>query len=236
MSLGLPDPRRLERSYYRRVEVSILIALAIHAAAMVLAPPYVPRPYKLDERPLRLVLAAGGGGTAEMAARAAHSDAPPTAARPILRPTSPRLTRELRYTPEPIQSLPPAASSGSQGSSDRAGQGAPGVAGEAGSYESAPEVYYAFDLPPRVIRSVVPEYPAAAKSQGGQGAVVLNANVDERGRVRRVWVVQATAPEILIQAATDALYRFEFAPGSARGIPVKCTVAVPFNFRLNVHL
>ncbi|HEY3157092.1 MAG TPA: energy transducer TonB [Candidatus Eisenbacteria bacterium] len=236
MSLGLPDPRRLERSYYRRVELSILIALAIHAAAMVLAPPYVPRPYKLDERPLRLVLAAGGGETAGLAARAAPSEAPPTAARPLTKTTSPTLTRELRYTPEAVQSLPPAAPSGSEGGSDRAGQGAPGAAGEAGPYGSAPEVFYTFDVPPRVVRSVVPEYPAAAKSQGGQGTVVLNANVDERGRVKRVWVVQATAPEILIQAATDALYRFEFTPGSARGIPVKCTVAVPFNFRLNVHL
>jgi TonB family protein len=222
MSLGLPDPRRLERSYYRRIELSILIALAIHAAAMVLAPPYVPRPYKLDERPLRLVLAAGGGETAGLAARAAPSEAPPVAGRAIPRTTSPTLTRELRYTPEAVSSLPAAAPGGAEGTSDRAGQGA--------------EVFYAFDVPPRVVRSVVPEYPAAAKSQGGQGTVVLNANVDERGRVRRVWVVQATAPEILIQAATDALYRFEFAPGSARGIPVKCTVAVPFNFRLNVHL
>jgi len=225
MSLGLPDPRRLERSYYRRIELSILIALAIHAAAMVLAPPYVPRPYKLDERPLRLVLATGVGETAGLAARAApSSEAPPAAAHAIPRTTSPTLTRELRYTPEAVSSLPPTAPGGAEGTSDRAGQG------------SAPEVFYAFDVPPRVVRSVVPEYPAAAKSQGGQGTVVLNANVDERGRVRRVWVVQATAPEILIQAATDALYRFEFAPGSARGIPVKCTVAVPFNFRLNVHL
>ncbi|HYQ96093.1 MAG TPA: TonB family protein, partial [Candidatus Eisenbacteria bacterium] len=67
-------------------------------------------------------------------------------------------------------------------------------------------------------------------------SVVLNANVDERGRVIRVWVAQSTAPEILVEAAIDALYRFQFAPGSQQGIPVKCTVAVPFNFRLNVHL
>jgi len=87
-----------------------------------------------------------------------------------------------------------------------------------------------------VIRSVVPEYPPSAKSHGAQGTVVLNANVDERGRGNRVRFVKASAPEILVQAATDALYRFEFAPGSEQGIPVKCTVAVPFNFRLNLHL
>jgi protein TonB len=83
---------------------------------------------------------------------------------------------------------------------------------------------------------VVPEYPALAKSQGREGSVILNANVDERGRVIRVWVVQATAPEVLIEAAIDALYRFRFAPGSQQGVPVKCTVAVPFNFHLNVRL
>lgn len=236
MSLERPDIRRLERSYYRRIELSVLIALAIHAAVMVLAPPYVPRPYKLDERPLRLVMAAGGGGAASFGSRIAPPEAPPTAARSVPRSSSPMLTRELRYTPEAAQSLLPATQAGPEGSPGRGAQGAPGAAGEAGVDGSGPEVFYAFDSPPKVIRSVVPEYPAAAKSQGAQGTVVLNANVDERGRVQRVWVVQATVPEILIQAATDALYRFEFAPGSARGIPVKCTVAVPFNFRLNLHL
>jgi protein TonB len=87
-----------------------------------------------------------------------------------------------------------------------------------------------------VLRSVVPEYPAIAKLREAEGTVVLNANVDERGRVIRVWVAQATATEALIQAAVDAMYRFQFSPGSQQGVPVKCTVAVPFNFRLNLHL
>jgi protein TonB len=83
---------------------------------------------------------------------------------------------------------------------------------------------------------VVPDYPASAKAQGAQGTVILNANINEQGRIMRVWVVRSTAPEILIQAAIDAIYQFEFSPGSGHGHPVKCTVAVPFDFRLTMSL
>jgi protein TonB len=87
-----------------------------------------------------------------------------------------------------------------------------------------------------VLSRVEPEYPVVARVQGSEGLVVLNANVDEHGRVMRVWVARSSAPEILVTSAIDAMYRFRFAPGSQQGIPVRCTVAVPFNFRLNIHL
>ena len=99
-----------------------------------------------------------------------------------------------------------------------------------------PPVFYAFDTPPRATRRIVPEYPASAKAQMVQGTVILNVNIDEQGRIMRVWVVRSTAPEILVQAAIDAVYQFEFSPGSAHGNPVKCTVAVPFDFHLNMSM
>ena len=234
MNLERPDIRRLERSYYRRVELAILVAFAIHAAAMLLAPPYVPRPYTLDEPPLRLVMAASG--PARVGAPAGRSEAPLPA--PAGRTRAAVVARELRFAPQAAQRIVPteAVPEPGAGRGASAVAGAPGGAGEAALEGSAPEAYYAFDSPPKVVRRIVPEYPAAAKSGAAEGTVVLNANVDERGRVIRVWVVQATAPEILIQAATDAMYRFEFTPGSSHGNPVKCTVAVPFNFRLNLHL
>jgi periplasmic protein TonB len=217
---------REQTRYYRRMELAFVLALAIHAAVMVLAPAYVPRPYKLDATPLRLVAAGAASsgraraGTAGPAAVETQEPSPRAMTAGIRR-AAPILTEQLHPAGPPSASLP-----------SRDG----GAAGLDGSEDGAPPLFYAFDAPPRVLDRVVPDYPAHVKAAGGQGSVVLNANVDEHGRVIRVWVAQATAPEALVEAAVDALYRFQFAPGSQQGIPVKCTVAVPFNFNLNVHL
>ena len=157
-------------------------------------------------------------------------------------PVSPQaiVTEQFRVSSkaEPATSIPALArgETGSRDTRSTAGGGNGGGAAGEGAGDEAPPVFYEFDSPPRVLRSVVPEYPAVAKLREAEGTVVLNANVDEHGRVIRVWVAQATATEALIQAAVDAMYRFQFSPGSQQGVPVKCTVAVPFNFRLNVHL
>ena len=226
MSPGRAKSLRPEGShhYYRRVELAILLSVAVHAAAIPLVPPYVARPYKLDAPPLRLV-AGGHGGSGEQASVAPGETR--TAAPPARYRSAVIVTEQLRVPPTAVPS-------GSSGLATRGGPGAPGGS-EFGGEEGPPPVFYAFDSPPKVLASIVPEYPAAAKSQVAEGSVVLNANVDERGRVIRVWVAQATAAEALVEAAVDALYRFRFSPGSQQGVPVKCTVAVPFNFRLNIH-
>ena len=226
------DARALERSYNRRVQVAILAAIAIHGAAIVVVPPYVPRPYKLDQHPLRLVNAGfRGAGAMGMGAPTSAPAAPAGRAGASAAP-APFAFRSRAIVTEqvPVSPAGPAASAGPEARS----MDERGAAWGAG--DEAPPVFYEFDSPPTVIRKVVPEYPAMAKLQEAEGTVVLDANVDERGRVIRVWVARATASEALIQAAVDAMYRFQFSPGSQQGVPVKCTVAVPFNFRLNLHL
>jgi protein TonB len=79
---------------------------------------------------------------------------------------------------------------------------------------------------------VEPDYPLAARIVGAEGTVVINANIDETGRILRAWVAQSTAPESLVEAALDAIYQFQFLPGKQGPIPVKCTVAIPFRFSL----
>ncbi len=248
MTFSGHDANALERGYNLRLEVAVLVALALHAAVLVLAPPYVPRPYRLDASPLRLV-AAGGSGAAGGDASVAPGRAA-EAPRPVVDPAARRgpavLTEQLRLetqaTPEkPIGNAERrgrGADSQSDGGAGAGGSGAGGTGSGAGSGagDETPSVFYAFDSPPQVLARVVPEYSVAAMAQVAEGTVVLNANVDPGGRVVRVWVAQSTAPEILVQSAVDALYHFRFSPGSQQGIPVMCTVAVPFNFRLNVHL
>ncbi len=225
------ESRRLERSYYRRVQLAFLAAILVHAAAIVLAPPYVARPYRLAAPPLRLVAAGRlDAGVGVAGAPAASAMKAPDVAHPAPH-SAPVVTEQLRFSTQEQARIDtgPAHREGGEGA-----KGYPG--GIEGATDEAAQVFYAFDSPPRIIERVVPEYPPSAKAQAREGTVILNANVDEQGRVIRVWVVQATAPESLIEAAVDAMYRFRFAPGSRQGFPVKCTVAVPFNFSLNVHL
>jgi protein TonB len=98
--------------------------------------------------------------------------------------------------------------------------------------EEGPPVFYAYDTAPRVRRRVEPAYPARARDAGQEGTVVVNLNIDERGRIQRAWVAEARAADVLVEAALDAAYEFEFEPGTWRGAPVRCTVAIPFQFQL----
>jgi TonB family protein len=222
------------------VEVSLLLALAVHAAALMFAPAYVPRPYQLDASPLRLVKSGGGAAGVDAFPGASPSSRIPKVADAEPMPVSSERLRAPMILTE--QLAPPPRGAHSSIGGDAAGNGGVGTgegtgtgSGEGGD-DGAPPVFYAFDSPPRVVSRVVPGYPAAVKAQGGEGTVILNANVDERGRVTRVWVAQSTAPGDLVESAIDAMYRFRFSPGSQQGVPVMCTVAVPFNFHLNIHL
>ena len=213
-----------ERAYGRRIEIALVGAVTIHAAAFLLAPPYVAKPYHLPATPLRLVRAGvprAGIASAAVPAPAAMVASVPRAATLV--------TEQL-----PVESPTPNAAGGPAGAGSSTG--APEGGGTSVSGEDGPPVFYAFDSPPTVVSRVEPDYPAAARLRREEGVVVLNANVDPAGRVTRVWVARATASETLVQAAVDALYRFRFQPGSQQGIPVPCTVAVPFRFQLDVHL
>ncbi len=243
MTFSGHDSSRLERGYNLRLEIAVLVALALHAAVLALAPPYVPRPYRLDASPLRLVAAGGAGAGGASVAPSTAAEAEHPVVTPAARRPPAIVTEQLRLATQaaPEKSIADTERRGNAArgadSQPEGGLGGGSGAGGAGSEDgNAPPVFYAFDSPPEIVAGVVPEYPAAAKSQVAEGTVVLNANVDERGRVVRVWVAQATAPETLVQSAIDAMYRFRFSPGSQQGIPIMCTVAVPFNFRLNIHL
>jgi TonB family protein len=81
-----------------------------------------------------------------------------------------------------------------------------------------------------VVHKVVPEYPDSARKSGVQGAVVLNAVVNEAGTVSDLTVV--SGPDVLGQAALDAVRWWRYQPYrvNGRAVPVETTVIV--NFRL----
>lgn len=216
------------RRYYARVRWATVVAVAVHGIAFAAAPPYAPKPAETRTSLLRLVTVSGtwGAGTANAGSNTAT---PPPQARSVSQVGA--TIGESRVTTEPAAVAVPSAPAGA---TNRGGAGLqPGtLEGSAALEDESPPVFYDFDTPPLAIRRVEPEYPAAARVRDEEGTVVVNVNIDERGRILRAWVAAKDGSEYLVAAALDAAYQFEFTPGKQRNIPVKCTVAIPFRFRL----
>ncbi|HTK28478.1 MAG TPA: energy transducer TonB [Vicinamibacterales bacterium] len=84
--------------------------------------------------------------------------------------------------------------------------------------------------PPRKIVNVDPIYPIAARASRIEGVVILEAVLDEAGRVVSVRVLRP-AP-LLDQAAVDAVKQWRFTPTLLNGVPVPIVMTVTVNFTL----
>jgi protein TonB len=76
-----------------------------------------------------------------------------------------------------------------------------------------------------------PVYPALARIERVEGDVLLQALVDEKGKVEAVTVVNG--PEPLRNAAIDALRNWRFKPYLLEGHPVAVRTFVDFHFKMN---
>jgi protein TonB len=85
---------------------------------------------------------------------------------------------------------------------------------------------------PETYRNPAPRYPDIARRNKWQGRAMVRAEVDERGRVESVLLVSSTGYSVLDQAAVSAVRTWRFRPGSLNGAPIRSTVEVPVNFRL----
>jgi TonB family protein len=65
-----------------------------------------------------------------------------------------------------------------------------------------------------------PNYPASALPNHEQGAVIVNADVTEKGRVRRVILLQSTGFDDLDRAGVAAILGWRFIPAVNDGTPV----------------
>lgn len=216
----------LKARYYRNIRNAMIAAALVHAVVFVVAPPYRPRPFQMKVDLLRVVEAAVPSLDA-----GAPSEPPPAAGAP---PSRERVVADLAIrtqngAAELERTRPATASALAEG-------GGGGGTGGGAITDDAPSVFYSYEVAPRATRRVEPEYPAAARVMGAEGTVVVNLNIDEQGRIMRAWVATANANEILVNAALDAAYEFEFSPGKQDDIPVKCTVAIPFQFALKRSL
>ena len=83
---------------------------------------------------------------------------------------------------------------------------------------------------PKLISSVLPQYPPAARSSRQQGDVVVETTIDKSGSVVRMHVV--SGPTSLRSAATEALRRWKYEPSRLDGEPVEVQMLVTIKFRL----
>lgn len=81
---------------------------------------------------------------------------------------------------------------------------------------------------PKLLTHVAPQYPAEAKEQGVVGTVILHLIITTEGDVTNVTVI--SGPDILQQAAVDAVQQWKFQPATKYGIPTAVDTRVTVNF------
>lgn len=87
--------------------------------------------------------------------------------------------------------------------------------------------------PPRLVRSVAPEYPAAAKQEGRTGKIVLQVLLDTDGVPRASQVISMSpGMEDLAGAAVDAVEQWRYSPATRDGKPVAVWYYIVVQFRL----
>ena len=84
--------------------------------------------------------------------------------------------------------------------------------------------------PPTKIKDVTPVYPAAAKSAGVAGVVIIEATIGANGKVIDTKVLRSVPA--LNDAALDAVRQWEYSPTLLNGVPVPVVMTVTVNFKL----
>ena len=82
--------------------------------------------------------------------------------------------------------------------------------------------------PPIKTKDVAPVYPAIAQSARVTGDVVIEATVDEEGKIADARVVKSVP--LLDQAALDAVKQWEYQPSLLNGVPTPVVVTVTVRF------
>ena len=85
-------------------------------------------------------------------------------------------------------------------------------------------------LSAKLIKRVDPIYPESARSSDLSGDVVLNAHIDETGKVREVQAI--SGDPVLVHAAVDAVRQWEYRPSLVNGQPRPSHARIAINFSL----
>jgi protein TonB len=92
--------------------------------------------------------------------------------------------------------------------------------------------FQVLDRSPRPRTVVEPEYPSIARDAGIEGRVTCRVTIDKDGRVTEV-VIQHSDAEVFDRCVIAALLKWTWWPAEQSGNPVRASVVVPYQFRLD---
>jgi len=84
---------------------------------------------------------------------------------------------------------------------------------------------------PRFAYQEVPEYPYVARRQGKEGRVLVQITIDEKGRLIKLDVIEAS-DRVFVDAATEAIRKSRFLPARQNGVPYASRAMYPVRFVL----
>jgi len=77
-----------------------------------------------------------------------------------------------------------------------------------------------------------PTYPEVAQEGGIEGVVVVQAFIDETGRVKETLILTGVPNSGLNEAAMESIRKTRFRPAKQREKPVGVWISIPVNFKL----
>jgi TonB family protein len=84
---------------------------------------------------------------------------------------------------------------------------------------------------PALVQGDTPQYSEEARSMGIQGTVLVEALIDQNGRVIAAEVIHSVHPS-LDSATLQAVQGWTFTPATVEGRPVMKVVQIPVTFQL----
>ncbi len=93
-------------------------------------------------------------------------------------------------------------------------------------------VFIPYDDPPVAMSPIRPSYPEIAQEAGIEGVVIVQAFIDEKGRVKETLILKGVPNTGLDEAAMDAIRKTRFKPAKQRERSVGVWISIPVNFKL----
>jgi TonB family protein len=87
-------------------------------------------------------------------------------------------------------------------------------------------------IPPKVVSSILPQYPASVLEEGIEGVTILQVYVEPSGRASDISVAQTSGNTLLDQAAREAVKTWVFQAASQGGGAIASCLQVPIRFNL----
>ena len=93
-------------------------------------------------------------------------------------------------------------------------------------------VFIPYDDPPTAMTPIRPVYPEIAQEAGIEGVVIVQAFIDDKGRVKETLILKGVPNTGLDEAAMEAIRKTRFRPAKQRERSVGVWISIPVNFKL----